>query len=306
MRRIQFIEIHEQPWLPTVLRDEITDALQFGLNLFKGYAPVAPKLQRALDATNSRSIVDLCSGGGGPWAHLSRKLHGKEGGLQISLTDKFPNASAIHNVATNSENRIRFYPDSVDAKNVPRELKGLRTMFTSFHHFSPNEARAILQNAVDAKEGICIFEITRRSLATIFFMLVWVMILGACTPWIRPFRWSRLLLTYLVPIIPLLLLFDGIVSCLRTYRPDELRAIVKGLNVTGYWWEVGEQAKEKVAITYLIGFPGADPRSLSKLEDCKIPATNRSDNSFVAQSLDRVEPRGADGWHHPTNQSNGA
>jgi len=44
--------------------------------------------------------------------------------------------------------------------NVPAELKGLRTMFTSFHHFLPEEARAVLQNAVDAGEGIGIFEIT--------------------------------------------------------------------------------------------------------------------------------------------------
>lgn len=258
MRRIQFIEIHEQPWLPTLLRDEITDALQYGLNLFKGYVPVAPKLQRALDGTNSRSIVDLCSGGGGPWAHLSQKIHGRDGGLQILLTDKFPNASAVRNVTANSENQIRSYPNSVDATNVPRELKGLRTMFTSFHHFSPNEARAILQNAVDAKEGIGIFELTKRSPAAMVFIVAWAMILCACTPWIRPFRWSRLLWTYLVPIIPLVLLFDGIVSCLRTYRPEELRGIVEDLNAPGYQWEVGEQ-NEKATITYLIGFPRVEP-----------------------------------------------
>ena len=41
-----------------------------------------------------------------------------------------------------------------------------------------------------------------------------------------PFRWSRLLWTYLVPVIPLVLLFDGIVSCLRSYRPDELLKLV--------------------------------------------------------------------------------
>ncbi len=62
-----------------------------------------------------------------------------------------------------SEGRIRFYPGSVDATHVPRELKGLRTMFTSFHHFLPDAGRAILQDAVDAGEGIGIFEIPRRA-----------------------------------------------------------------------------------------------------------------------------------------------
>lgn len=260
MRRIQFIELHEQPWLPTRVRDEITDALQFGLRLFKVYASAAPEVQRALDSTGGRTIIDLCSGGGGPWGHLSRKLHGQAGRLQIVLTDKYPNSSAIQNMGADSGNEISFYAEPVDAKNVPSELKGLRTIFTSFHHFPPKEARAVLQNAVDAKEGICIFEITRRSPATICFMFAWALILWVCTPWMRPFRWSRLLWTYLVPIIPFILLFDGIVSCLRTYRPEELREIVEKLeatklDATKYVWKIDEQSTGKMKITYLVGFP---------------------------------------------------
>jgi len=128
-------------------------------------------------------------------------------------------------------------------------------MFTSFHHFSPEEARAILQNAADAGEGIGIFEITRRAPSTIGLMFSWVVMLFVCTPWIRPFRWSRLLWTYLIPIIPLVLLFDGVVSCLRTYRPQELHEIVEQLTASEYQWEIGEQASGRAPITYLIGYP---------------------------------------------------
>jgi hypothetical protein len=70
MHRIQFIEIHEQPWFPSFLRDEVTDALQYGLGFLKAYAPISPMLQSALASLSSRSIVDLCSGGGGPWLDL--------------------------------------------------------------------------------------------------------------------------------------------------------------------------------------------------------------------------------------------
>jgi hypothetical protein len=270
MRRVQFIELHEQAWFPASVRDEITDALQFGFNLLKAYAPVAPLLQRALDSTGSRSIVDMCSGGGGPWLDLSRKLtprqlSGEPPALQIWLTDKYPNLGAIQNVRAASENRITYYAGSVDATNVPGELQGLRTMFTSFHHFSPEQARAILQNAVDAGEGIGVFELTRRAWSTIGLMFAWVFMLVVCTPWIRPFRWSRLLWTYLVPIIPLAMLFDGIVSCLRTYRPEELREMVEKLSVGGYRWEMGELSTGRVAITYLIGCPQASSRESIEL-----------------------------------------
>jgi hypothetical protein len=260
MRRVQFIELHEQPWFPSSVRDEITDALQFGLDLLNAYAPVAPLLRSAVDSTRSRSIVDLCSGGGGPWLELSRKLqsrkpHADPPALHIWLTDKYPNLRAVQNVSAASENHISFYPVSVDAMKVPAELNGFRTMFTSFHHFSPEEARAILQNAVDAGEGIGIFEITRRAPSTIGLTWAWALMLFVCTPWIRPFRWSRLLWTYLVPIIPLVLLFDGVVSCLRTYRPRELREIVEKLAANEYQWEIGEHSTGKVPIAYLVGYP---------------------------------------------------
>jgi hypothetical protein len=259
MRRVQFIELHEQPWFPPALRHEITDALQFGLNLLKAYAPIAPLLQTMLDSARCRSIVDVCSGAGGPWLDLSRKLQPDAQVFQILLTDKYPNLRAFQKVRAASGNHIAFHSASVDAMKIPDELRGFRTMFTSFHHFAPEEARAILQNTVDAGQSIGIFEITRRAPSTISLMFAWALMLFVFTPLIRPFRWSRLLCTYVVPIIPLVLLFDGVVSCLRTYRPQELREIVKKLSGIEYQWEAGEysRASGQVPITYLIGHPQA-------------------------------------------------
>jgi hypothetical protein len=264
MRRIQFIEIHEQPWFPSSIRDQITDTLRFGFNFLKAYSPVVTRLQSALDSTKSespgrRAIVDLCSGGGGPWFHLAQQIHsrtnGDQPGFQIWLTDKYPNSRSHQNANPAFENRITFYPESVDATRVPQELRGFRTMFTSFHHFSPEDAREVLQNAVDAGEGIGVFEITSRSPAAIVRVFAWVGFLFLGTPWVRPFRWTRLLWTYLVPIIPSVLIFDGIVSCLRTYRQNELREIVKPM--TTYRWEIAEDAGSVWGprITCLIGYP---------------------------------------------------
>ncbi len=262
MRRIHFIEFHEQSWFPSSLRDCVTNALQFGFNLFKVYGPAVPLLQRMVDSTGTHSIVDMCSGGGGPWLDLSkklqsRKLHGDSPDLQIWLTDKYPNLGAFQNVRTASDNHVTFYAGSVDAMAVPHELKGMRTMFTSFHHFPPEEARAVLQNAVDAGESIAVFEATGRTLSTIGLVSAWVLMLFVCTPWIRPFRWSRLLWTYVIPIVPSVLLFDGIVSCLRTYRPQELREMVAKLTAPEYQWEIGDHSIGRAPITYLVGYPRA-------------------------------------------------
>lgn len=261
MRRIQFIELHEQPWFPSTLRNEITDALQCGLEILKAYASVSALLQRALDASGSRSIVDVCSGSGGPWLDLSQKLRGNKAAYSILLTDKFPNLAAFESVKAASPNGLDYYRSPVDATSVPAELDGFRTMFSSFHHFPPAQARAILQDAVDARQGIGIFEITSRTASALGMMFLWFLTPFLFTPSIRPFRWSRLFFTYVLPIIPLVLLFDGLVSCLRTYNPRELRELIQDLPAPEYRWEIGEQSGtfRGLPITYLIGYPRERP-----------------------------------------------
>src|ERR1700680_697445 len=257
MPRIHFVELHEQSWFPAMLRNEITDVLQHGSGALGVYSSICAMLQRALDVTRSSSIVDLCSGSGGPWLDLSRKLRGDTAAYRIWLTDKFPNFAAFENVKAASANRIDFYRSSVDATKVPAELDGFRTMFSSFHHFPPAQARAILQNAVDARQGIGIFEITSRTASAFGMMFLWFLTPFVFTPFIRPFRWARLLFTYVLPIIPLVLLFDGLVSCLRTYRTRELHELIEELAANEYWWEVGEQAGMfgRLPVTYLVGYP---------------------------------------------------
>jgi hypothetical protein len=258
MRRFRLIEFHEQPWFPAFLRDHVTDALQHGMHLLRAYEPIAPTLRHLIDTTGHQSVVDLCSGGGGPWLTLSELL-GREGGdLQIRLTDKYPNLRAFEAMQAATKNSITFCAEPVDARTVPREMPGFRTMFSSFHHFSPGEAAAVLQDAVDARQCIGIFEITRRAPSAICRMFPWAMLAFVYTPLIRPFRWSRLFWTYVVPVVPLVLLLDGIVSCLRSYQPREMKQIADGLRHSqGYDWQAGEARGEEGAmpITYLTGCP---------------------------------------------------
>ncbi len=62
------------------------------------------------------------------------------------------------------------------------------------------------------------------------------------TPFIRPFKLSRVLFTYLIPVVPLFIWWDGIVSSLRTYSVSEMNDLI--LNVEGsdiFDWDVGKR-----------------------------------------------------------------
>ncbi len=90
-------------------------------------------------------------------------------------------------------------------------------------------------------------------------LLVPLMVL-LTTPLIRPFRWSRLFWTYLIPVVPLTSLFDGLVSCMRTYSAQELRELAEGAGTKTYLWEIGELKRTAglIRITYLVGVPVHD------------------------------------------------
>ena len=78
------------------------------------------------------------------------------------------------------------------------------------------------------------------------------------TPFVRPFRWSRLFFTYLVPLIPMLVLFDGTVSMMRVYMADELRELFQQVpDYDSYVWDIGSIATGGISTgpSYLIGVP---------------------------------------------------
>lgn len=260
MRRRHLVEIEDAPWCPAALRDAATDYLQFVIELGQPYGPLAPRLAAALAQSGSQRIVDLCSGGGGPWRSMRRLLaEGENCPVDVRLTDKFPNAIAARRV--DGDPQIAYHDEGVDATAVPAALDGFRTLFSSFHHFRPEQARQILRDAVDKRQGIAIAEVTERSWRAILLMLVSPLLVWLVTPFIRPRRMSRLIFTYFLPFVPLLVVFDGIVSCLRTYTPDELREMVDALDAPDYVWEIGQLTPfyAPAPITYLIGHPRPAP-----------------------------------------------
>ena len=257
MRRKQLVEIEDLSWCPRPVRDGGTDWLGFVANAMRVFAPAAPKIRAAMAATGTSNIVDLCSGGGGPWLTLEPEL-AKSGPARVELTDLYPNLEALGRIREKSGERIGFRSESVDATDVPAELDGVRTMFNCFHHFPPELARKILADAVRKRRGIAIFEAADRRALPVLMMPLQLVAVPLLTPFVRPFRWSRLLFTYVIPLIPLLVFFDGTVSMLRIYLPAELEELVQSIpDHATFDWDIGVTRVPGApgGLTHLIGTP---------------------------------------------------
>lgn len=256
--RLQLFEFEDFPWFPQLWRDMLTDALRFGIQREQIYSMVVPLIVKRLRSTNSHEITDLCSGAAGPWLSLYESFHQAGWPVTVTLTDKYPNVPALTDVRRASAGHIRFWPEPVDARHVPASLTGMRTMFTSFHHFPPDQARLILQDAVDQQVAIGIFEMTQRRLLPLLLTPLLVIVTDLLnTPKIKPVTWERLVWTYLLPILPLVNAWDGIVSNLRTYTPHELWLLIHTIDHVSYDWEIGQLPVVGLptSITYLLGYP---------------------------------------------------
>ncbi|MCI5131881.1 MAG: class I SAM-dependent methyltransferase [Candidatus Electrothrix sp. EH2] len=251
MQRRQLFEFEDQFWFPTQLRDFMTDILQYQLAYYEIYRPIFPKLKELLAITEKQRIIDLCAGGGGTLLPFIKEVE-KEG-LDISIlaTDMYPNIDAFQHLKTLTDGRIELYPQSVDATSVPYEFDGVRTLFSAFHHFPPDTARKILQDTVTRQCPIALFEFTERISSRIWQMFPGALRVLHDTRHIRPFKWSRLFWTYLIPVMPLIYWWDGLVSQVRTYNVEELEQMVDDIEGESFQWEVGKIQY----ITYLTGYP---------------------------------------------------
>ncbi len=255
MGRLHLFEIEDQTWCPAVLRDAGTAYLTRFVEQFHMLDGAADPIRALVASGGSHRVVDLGSGAGGP----ARLLLGLvDDDVTVLCTDLFPSEPALAYAASLAPpGRFAWHREPVDARDVPAELDGPRTLFNAFHHLPPADARAVLADAVAKGQPIGIFEFVGRQPHAIPGMLGVPFAVLAMVPFLRPFRWEWLLFTYVIPLIPLLVLWDGMVSCLRVYSPDELRELVNGLD--GFEWDIGTFPLPFPGYgTYLVGKPTGD------------------------------------------------
>ncbi len=263
MRRVHLFELEDLDWVPGAIRDGGTDLLDHAFDRLGFYDGVAPKLVALLEATGAKRVVDLCSGGGGGTLHMWRKLRGTGLDHELVLSDRNPSEAAIARVEQLGDPKTRYRTEPVDAMTAGGELAGVRTMSGALHHFPPEAVRALIARIVERGEPLAFFDVAaspglRRlpivlaPLAMSANMLFLFIVSLLVVPFVRPFRFSRLLLTYVLPLIPALVAWDGTVSALRAYAPSELLEIARAVpGADGYSWDAGVSG----SALYLTGAP---------------------------------------------------
>ncbi|GAB3589087.1 class I SAM-dependent methyltransferase [Hymenobacter daeguensis] len=257
--RLRLFEFEDLPWFPAVIRAGMMDYLRFMISALGTYRPIVPLLAEGLARTGQTRVLELGAGAGGGTETVLTALraHGQPMAT-ILLTDLYPQPTAWADIVQRTRGAIGFAREPVDALAVPPQLAGFRTIFSAFHHFPPAAAQALLRDAVRAGTGIGVFEGAGKHWGELLLAgTVLPVAQLLLTPFFRPFRFSRLVFTYLVPLIPLCTIWDGIVSVLRMYSPAELLALAHAADPGRHFsWQAGKKRHWwGPQVTYLVGWP---------------------------------------------------
>lgn len=218
-----------------------------------------PLVEKGLSKSPSSRIVDLCTGSGGPMIEVFKNLKKKKDydQLKITLSDLYPNKKVIKEINRSGNQDIQYLEYPVNATQVDPELTGLRTMVSGLHHLKPDLARKVLQNAKDSNQPILVFEISDNSNPIfLWWLAIPVAFLTSLlvTPMVRPITWKQLVFTYLIPILPIFIAWDGAVSNARTYTLEDMKELI-GKNLDpDYHWEMGKIKGKAGNKLYLLGY----------------------------------------------------
>lgn len=254
---LHLFEFEDFEWFPDIIRKGETDYLHFMINKFNIYKPAAGVMKELVEKSGFNEILDLCSGGGGGMDKFQKELEHLTGrDIKVTLSDKYPNKDAFEKIKNDSGGKVDFLDYPVDVLNVPGDKRSIRTIFSAFHHFKPVDAKKIIEQAVNSNVPIAIYEGAAKDVKNFLGILLFTpIIFMLITPFMKPFRWSRLFFTYIIPLIPVTTTWDGLVSIIRMYTPEEMLEMANSVNKNDYIWGSGT-IKNKIgtSIMYLTGY----------------------------------------------------
>lgn len=261
MKRVHLFEFEDQSWFPDWIRKYMTRYIATLHRLFGTSDLIADALEPLIKRSGVRTILDLCSGSGGPMIdtiHILKKDPGHRD-LHLTMSDLYPNQEIAEYYNSKSNSDISYDSNPVNASEHSFSDADMTTMICSFHHMQPKTARSILQNAADSGKPFFMFELSDNSTPHLITLLVglpvtFIMVL-IFTLFVRPLSFTQIIFTYLIPVIPIFIAWDGTVSNMRTYTIKDLQELLEQVVSPNYTWETGTIKTKSGRMLYLVGEP---------------------------------------------------
>lgn len=244
LQKILTFEFNGSAKCPDFVRESILEVLGRSIRDAKVYEALAPRfIQFCRDAEVSE-VLEFAAGSGESTAiFLDAVLQTGETPPHISISDLYPMTEVMIKTCEQYPELLTVIKESVDLRHAPETPHhDMRMVLSAFHHFDLEMASKFLLNAQAKGKAVFIAEPFTRSLKAFLPLF-----LHGFTSLARNGLFSskdlllKFFFTFFIPLIPMCLLWDGLISMIRMYDEDAFMDIVDSLPNNGaYQWHYAE------------------------------------------------------------------
>ncbi|MFZ1751411.1 MAG: hypothetical protein WAU01_14525 [Saprospiraceae bacterium] len=227
MKRKQVFQFSNQKWYPSFLKRDMYEFMTWFVGKVNAAKPFLPFLEDIFDKTKKRTIINVDSKIG---AGIDTLLPLLSGDTEVI---------------------------NMDVEKFSTEQKGTYTFVNSFHQLDEDRAKHFFSQIAESGNSVAVLEGNNDSLWQVVGMTIFVpLTVIISSPFVQPFRITRLIFTYLIPILPIVTMLDGFLALFKLYNPNDLNELVSNIPVKSYVWKSGKADNGRGGkIIYLMGYP---------------------------------------------------
>jgi hypothetical protein len=242
-RPLYLFEFCDQPWVHSSVREclfELMDFCNSGIRSFN--SRVAEEALKMAKEGGVNEIVELGAGR----APITVKLANdpRADNLVMVPCDLFPNETVFRQLEEKYQGKVKPIYTPVDITQTHSELNNkILVMAAMFHHVPFNKRTQVLKSLSETSSRCVIFEPLKRSWTAIFLCLfvIFPVLIFPLAYWKNKGFLRRALWCWVVPVVPVMFIWDGIVSCLRQWTVDEYLSALKSPSSKAIDVEVDDQ-----------------------------------------------------------------
>lgn len=249
--RIHLFEFTDQSWLKGSAREAFMDCIDVIHHIARPYKGLAAKIKECADHAKSDSILDTCSGGGEQLRFILDDAHSQVVEIpKIIASDLFPQTEQYRGIIdTHGEHMFDYITSSVDLLDkTTHEDYRFMSLFTALHHFRPVEVRDIFKSAIETKDAVFVAEFTERTFINAIGPIIFAPMFLIAPLFSRRPTFLKIIFTTIVPVIPLMVVFDGLVSTFRSYTVEE----IEELFLEAEFGQIGETRRDRRESAFIL------------------------------------------------------
>jgi uncharacterized ParB-like nuclease family protein len=182
-----------------------------------------------------------------PAVYLQQQLPAN---IPTLLTDKYPVTGFKNKPATT------YSSIPVDVLEIQPSANTVYTMYNAFHHFSAEQQKALVKKMAAYKTCFLIGEILTPGFFNLVKILLTTTLLQLLVAvFVKPFSWSRLFFTYIIPVNLFTVTYDGIISVTRSKTAKEYDDLLQDISNPSYSITVHTIKNWKGDLVYIKGEP---------------------------------------------------